>query len=82
LGAGADGACSVNAGSTRGMEMEWILVIFLHAGILSDKDSMAVTSIAGFSTQVECQAAGKDAEKLTSSTTKATRFVCLQRKKV
>lgn len=58
--------------------MSWVLVLFVHAGILSDKDSMALTNVAGFKTEASCQSAGKAAEALTKSTTKNTRFVCLK----
>lgn len=58
--------------------MSWILVLFVHAGMLSDKDSMALTSVPGFKTEASCQAAGKAAEPLTKSTTKNTRWVCLK----
>lgn len=58
--------------------MTWVLVLFVHAGMLSDKDSMALTNVPGFKTQAACEAAGKTAESLTKSTTKSTRFVCLK----
>jgi len=58
--------------------MSWILVLFVHAGMLSDKDSMALTNIPGFKTETACQAAGKSAEALTKSTTKNTRWVCVK----
>ncbi len=58
--------------------MSWILVLFVHAGMLSDKDSMTLTSVPGFKTEASCQAAGKSSEALTKSTTKNTRFVCLK----
>ena len=58
--------------------MSWILVLFVHAGMLSDKDSMALTNIPGFKTEAACQAAGKSAEALTKSTTKNTRWVCVK----
>lgn len=58
--------------------MSWILVLFVHAGMLSDKDSMALTNVPGFKSEAACQAAGKSAEALTKSTTKNTRFVCLR----
>ena len=56
----------------------WILVLFVHAGVLSDKDSMALTNVPGFKSEAACQAAGKTAEALTKSTTKNTRFVCIK----
>ena len=58
--------------------MSWILVIFVHAGILSDKDSMALTNVPGFKTEASCQAAGKAAEALTKTTTKNTKWVCIK----
>lgn len=62
--------------------MTWILIIFIHASFLSESDSMTMTSVPGFSTQAECQAAGKLTEKLTSGTKKATVFVCVPQKKL
>ena len=58
--------------------MSWILVLFVHAGMLSDKDSMALASVPNFKTEASCQAAGKASEALTKSTTKNTRWVCLK----
>lgn len=58
--------------------MTWILVLLVHAGLLSDKDSMALTSVPGFKSEASCQAAGKASEVLTKSTTKNTRWVCVK----
>lgn len=58
--------------------MSWILVIFVHASILSDKDSMAITNVPGFKTEASCLAAGKKAKELTKGTTKDTEFVCVK----
>ncbi len=58
--------------------MSWVLVLFVHAGMLSGKDSMALTSVSGFKTEAACQAAGKASEALTKGTTKDTRFVCVK----
>ena len=58
--------------------MSWILVLFVHAGMLSEKDSMALTSVPGFKTEAACQAAGKTSEGLTKRTTKEVRFVCVK----
>jgi hypothetical protein len=58
--------------------MSWILVLFVHAGMLSEKDSMALTSVPGFKTEAACQAAGKQSEALTKRTTKEVRFVCVK----
>ena len=58
--------------------MTWVLVLFIHAGILSDKDSMALTNVPGFKTETACLAAGKQSEALAKRTTKEVKFVCLK----
>lgn len=58
--------------------MSWVLVLFIHAGMLSDKDSMAVTSVPGFKTEAACLASGKQSESLAKRTTKEVKFVCLK----
>ena len=58
--------------------MSWVLVLFLHAGMLSEKDSMAVTSVPGFKSEAACLAAGKQSEQLGKRTTKEVKFVCLK----
>ena len=58
--------------------MTWVLVLFLHAGMLSEKDSMALTTVPGFKSEVSCLAAGKQSEGLGKRTTKEVKFVCLK----
>ena len=58
--------------------MTWVLVLFLHAGMLSEKDSMALTTVPGFKTEAACQTAGKQSEALAKRTTKEVKFVCLK----
>ena len=58
--------------------MSWILVLFVHAGMLSEKDSMALTSVQGFKTEAACTTAGKQSEALAKRTTKEVRFVCVK----
>lgn len=58
--------------------MTYIMVLFLHAGMLSDKDSMALTTVPGFKTEAACLAAGKQSEVLAKRTTKEVKFVCLK----
>ena len=61
--------------------MEWILILFVHGGILSNKDSMAITNVPGFSTEQECQYAGNKSNSLVETTTKDVRFICVPQKK-
>lgn len=59
--------------------MNWVLVIYIYAGILANGDSVAITSIPGFNNRQECVQAGRDAEGLTSGSSKVYRFVCLKK---
>jgi hypothetical protein len=61
--------------------MNWILIIFVHAGVMSNADSMAMTSVSGFQSQQACQTAGEQAVKMTSGTTKAMKFICAKTEK-
>ena len=58
--------------------MLWTLILFAHAGIMSDKDSMALTSVPGFQTQQQCVAAGENAKKMASATTKVIKYTCVE----
>jgi hypothetical protein len=58
--------------------MTWILVLFVHAGVLSNADSMALTTVPGFKLESACQAAGIKSQALAQRTTKEVRFVCVK----
>jgi hypothetical protein len=58
--------------------MSWILVLFVHAGMMSDKDSMAITNVPGFKTEAACLAAGRQSEALVKRTSKEVKFVCVK----
>lgn len=58
---------------------EWILVIFIYAGILSKGDSVAIQSVPGWTNQTNCEKAGKQLGTLVSGTFKDVRYVCLQK---
>lgn len=59
---------------------EFILIIFVCIGAMSDKDSMALTSVAGFKSQQECKVAGEAAAKQFGGGTKRAEFVCVAQK--
>ena len=59
--------------------MNWILVIYIYAGVLASGDSVAITNIPNFATKQECLQAGKDAEGLVTGSSKVYRFVCLRK---
>jgi hypothetical protein len=58
--------------------MLWTLILFAHAGMMSDKDSMALTTVPGFRSQQECQAAGETSKKMVARTTKEMKFICVE----
>ena len=58
--------------------MMWVLILFAHAGALSNSDSMALTNVSGFKTQAQCQAAGDQAKRMNFGTTKVIKFVCVE----
>jgi hypothetical protein len=58
--------------------MSWVLILFVHAGMLSEKDSMAITTVSGFKSEAVCMTAGKQSEALVKRTTKEVRFVCVK----
>lgn len=53
----------------------WILILFAHAGMMSDKDSMAMTT-AKFPTEAACVAAGEQSKKMANMTTKVIKYTC------
>jgi hypothetical protein len=61
--------------------MEWILILMIHAGIMSEHDSMGITNIPGFKTEQECNTAGQKSIVLGKGTTKDVKFTCVQRTK-
>ena len=63
------------------IEMNWILIIFIHAGVLSQGDSMTMFSVPNFKDEASCSAAGKASESLVSATKKSLRFVCVPQQK-
>jgi hypothetical protein len=57
--------------------MMWVLILFAHAGPMSDKDSMALTNVTGFVSESQCRAAGEEAKHMTDYTTKIMKYRCV-----
>lgn len=53
----------------------WVLVLFAHVGAMGDGNSNALT-VAYFSTNETCEAAGKSVQKLTRGTVKKIEYTC------
>jgi len=60
--------------------MEWILVMYIYAGMLAQGDSVVMATIPMTSQEV-CQREGTKGEKLVSGSAKAYRFICLKNTK-
>lgn len=60
--------------------IEWILILFVHAGGLVKEDTAAVTSVPGFITDMDCQRAGEQATHVADGTRNAVKFVCVMRR--
>lgn len=59
--------------------IEYTLILFLYAGVLSKSDSVALTNVPGFKNQGACQQAGMAAVKqLTTGTFKDGKFICVR----
>jgi len=55
----------------------YTLILLIYVGMLSDKDSVAITSIP-FPNQQLCEQAGQASKKLVQGTTKAQSYVCVK----
>ena len=54
----------------------FILILFAHVGPMGSENSNAL-SVAEFTTEARCQAAGKATAKLASGSVKKIEFVCM-----
>ncbi len=59
--------------------MEFVLILFISIGMLSDKDSMTITNVP-FKSKEECVVAGQAAKHEFDKGTKEVKFVCVSRK--
>lgn len=58
--------------------MIWTLILFAHAGVMGNTDSMALTNVTGFTSQQQCVDAGEQAKRMATGTTKVIKFTCVQ----
>lgn len=61
--------------------MEYLLVLYIYAGLLAKGDSVAITTIT-FGSETECRNAGEAAAPLVKGSSKEIRYICLPRKRV
>jgi hypothetical protein len=60
------------------MLAQYILVIFVYAGVMAKGDSVAITAVPGFGSIQQCQIAGEEAKKLANNTFKEVKYTCLK----
>jgi hypothetical protein len=58
--------------------MEWVLIVFVYAGIMANTDSVALTNVPGFKSEAACKAAGDITHSLDDGTTKNVVYVCVE----
>jgi hypothetical protein len=59
--------------------MEWVLVLYIYAGMMAQGDSVALTTVP-MESEKACRVAGEAAKGLVAGTTKNTRYVCVRNK--
>lgn len=57
--------------------MSYILILFVTIGAISDKDSMALTNVPGFTVRAQCETAGQEAVSKFGTGTKRAAYVCV-----
>ena len=61
--------------------MEYVLIIFMYAGLLSESDSVAMNNVSGFQTKEFCEEAGNKAMKeFKTFGFKSGKYVCVRTK--
>lgn len=61
--------------------MEYVLIIFMYAGILSKGDSVSMNNVSGFQTKELCEEAGNKAVKeFRNIGFKSGKYVCVRTK--
>lgn len=61
--------------------MEYVLIIFMYAGLLSESDSVAMNNVSGFQTKEFCEDAGHKAVKeFKNFGFKSGKYVCVRTK--
>ena len=57
--------------------MEWMLILYIYAGVWAKGDSVAITTIP-MATLDACQKAAQDTESLVKQTAKEIRHACVK----
>lgn len=56
----------------------YTLILFMFIGVLSEKDSMALTNIEGFKTKQQCELSGQQTITLFAKGTKEGKYICVE----
>lgn len=61
--------------------MEWILLIYVYAGVFAKGDSVAMTTIENFPTEESCETAARGLPRLVKGTAKEVLYLCIPKPK-
>lgn len=59
-------------------EVEYVLILMVHVGLMGDGNSNALTT-AIFSSKKNCEQAGEEAAKMSINTTLRIKFICAKK---
>jgi len=59
---------------------EWVLIVYIFAGVMAKGDSVALLQVPGFTTVQTCQTAGDQVKPFVMGSAKEIRFVCINTK--
>lgn len=57
--------------------MLWALVIYAATNVMSDTDSVALTTVHGIPTQQACEEGGRKASKMADGSYKTIKYICV-----
>ena len=57
--------------------MEWVLVLYIYAGVWAKGDSVAITTVP-MANLAACEKAGQSADSLVKGSAKDVRYVCMK----
>jgi hypothetical protein len=58
--------------------MTWVLILFVGTGVMGDNEANALTSVQGFASKAQCEAAGEASRRAMETTVKAVKYACAE----
>ena len=57
--------------------MTWVLIMYIYAGTFASGDSVAITRVPGYTSELSCNKAGHYGASLVRNSAKEYRFTCI-----